>query len=83
MRAHRGSSATDGGVGFRVLADVAVIFLTLSYPIAEMVPPVSAGHTPILAFKSNSHSSSTHLDALAGPRIVADNNMKIPTPRSG
>jgi hypothetical protein len=27
MRAHRGSSATDGGTGFRVLVGVAVIFL--------------------------------------------------------
>src|SRR5215831_16941006 len=51
MRAHRGSSATDGGVGFGVAVGVTLIFLPISYGIGSNVPPIPLRCTPILAFK--------------------------------
>ena len=51
MRAHRGSSATDGGVGFSFSAGIPVIFLNFSYYAGSTVPPALVSHTPFLAFK--------------------------------
>src|SRR6516225_6341564 len=53
MRAHRGSSVTDGHVGFRVSAGVTLIVLQISYGIGSIVPPIPLRCTPILAFKFN------------------------------
>src|SRR5262249_35770586 len=51
MRAHRGSSAVDGGVGFGVAVGVTLIFLPVSYGIGSNVPSIPFRCTPILAFK--------------------------------
>src|SRR6516162_2856485 len=51
MRAHRGSFATGGSVGFEALVIVAVIFICSPYGTGRMMLPMPAGHTPILAFK--------------------------------
>jgi hypothetical protein len=50
MRAHRGSSATDGVVGRGVLVGVAVIIVTfLLCGTTSMLPSFLFEHTPILA----------------------------------
>src|SRR5580700_10546467 len=89
MRAHRGSSAADGGEGFGVLVGVEVVIFHFSYGTGSKLTPTLSKHTPIVAFKSNGYAARTdargdvgHLiildGALAGPGIVADNENKDP-----
>src|SRR3954454_2209833 len=52
MRAHRGSSATDGIVSFEGVALIVVI-LHSSYGTGSTMPPILVWHTPVLAFKSS------------------------------
>ena len=90
MRAHRGSSGTDGGVDFEEAAGVVVGILHSSYGAESMMLPIAVELTPIFAFKSEvvipfppailetPTGSLARMGALAGPGIITNNKYEDP-----
>jgi hypothetical protein len=51
MRAHRGSSTTDGAIDFGEVAGLVVSILHFSCAAESMMPPIAVGLTPMFDFK--------------------------------